>query len=379
MAVCRSSAGPCDDAEQCDGVHDNCPADGFKPSTTVCRPAAGDCDVAEACTGTRPDCPGDTKSTAVCRPAAGPCDTPESCDGVHDDCPADAAESQDACDNDCGSATDEPCAVTVTVRNAVTGVFDDLQQAIDSARNGATITVTGRCAGPVLIERRSNLTITGIAPANTGSRCPAEGLRPGDLTSTVTSASNDAIDVLKSTNIRVMFLNVVDAPSDGLEFRDSSKGTAFCNCFARNFEGVELDGASSTVVQQNLVKDNLSDGILVQRMSKPATKNQINANSIVANGKDGIRVQTLSTDNTFTANLLAGNADDGIELADSHRNKLTSNRAEANGDGGIQLRAATRNLVDRNVISGNGDGLVNILDCWSGSRNIGSNVPPVCR
>ena len=377
-AVCRSSAGPCDDAELCDGVHNGCPADGFKPATTGCRPAAGDCDIAETCTGTRPDCPGDTKSTAVCRPAAGPCDTPESCDGVHDDCPADAAEPQDAC-NDCGSAIDEPCAVTVTARNAAPRVFDDLQQAINSAPNGATITVRGRCAGPVSIVRRSNLTITGIAPADTPTGCPAEGLRPGDLSSTVTSASEDAIDVLMSTNIRVMFLNVVDAPSDGIEFRDASKGTAFCNCFARNFEGVELRGASSTVVQQNLVKDNVSDGILVQRMSKPATKNQINANTVVANGKDGIRVETLSTGNTFAANLLVGNADDGIELADSPRNKVTSNRAEANGDGGVQLRAATRNLVDKNMISGNGDGLVNILDCVSGSRNTGSNVSPACR
>ena len=244
---------------------------------------------------------------------------------------------------------------------------------------GAMITVTGRCTGPVLILGRSDLTLRGIAPADTGTGCPAEGLRPGDLTSTVSSGSEDTIKVMKSTNIRIMFLNVVDGAGDGIEFKDASKGTAFCNCLARNLEGIELHGASSTIVQQNLMKENLQDGVLVQRMSKPSTKNQINGNTIIANGKDGIRVETQSTSNTIAGNLLAGNADDGIEVAQSDRNKLTGNTAEANGDGGIQLRASSRNLVDTNAISGNGDGLVNILDCVSGSRNTGGNVPPACR
>jgi len=377
-AECRSAAGPCDDAERCDGVHNDCPADDFKPATTVCRPAAGVCDVDDFCTGTAANCPADAKSTAVCRPAAGPCDVAERCDGVNDGCPADTVVPESAC-NDCGSATFEPCAVTVTARKAPAQVFDDLQQAVDSAPKGATITVTGRCTGPVLILGRSDLTLRGIAPADTGTGCPAEGLRPGDLTSTVSSGSEDTIKVMKSTNIRIMFLNVVDGAGDGIEFKDASKGTAFCNCLARNLEGIELHGASSTIVQQNLMKENLQDGVLVQRMSKPSTKNQINGNTIIANGKDGIRVETQSTSNTIAGNLLAGNADDGIEVAQSDRNKLTGNTAEANGDGGIQLRASSRNLVDTNAISGNGDGLVNILDCVSGSRNTGGNVPPACR
>src|SRR5207237_10591541 len=80
-AECRPAAGPCDDAERCDGVHDDCPADDFKPATTVCRPAAGVCDADDFCTGTAADCPADAKSTVVCRPAARPCDVAERCGG----------------------------------------------------------------------------------------------------------------------------------------------------------------------------------------------------------------------------------------------------------------------------------------------------------
>jgi hypothetical protein len=57
-------AGDCDIAETCTGVSQVCPADAFKPSTTICRPAASDCDVAEMCMGTSGVCPID--KTALC-------------------------------------------------------------------------------------------------------------------------------------------------------------------------------------------------------------------------------------------------------------------------------------------------------------------------
>src|SRR5262249_54350599 len=77
-------------AEACNGVDDDCPADGFRSAGTTCRPAAGVCDLAEQCSGTDPACPADAKSTDVCRPAAGPCDVAERCNGGSGVCPAHA-------------------------------------------------------------------------------------------------------------------------------------------------------------------------------------------------------------------------------------------------------------------------------------------------
>src|SRR5207244_897367 len=87
--VCRAAAGICDVAESCNGVSNNCPADGLVAGGITCRAAAGVCDVAETCTGSSTTCPNDAKSTAVCRASAGICDVAESCDGVSDTCPAD--------------------------------------------------------------------------------------------------------------------------------------------------------------------------------------------------------------------------------------------------------------------------------------------------
>ena len=92
-AVCRTSAGPCDMVDVCDGVAPSCPPDNFQPSIVTCRESAGACDLPESCTGTGPACPADAKSTAVCRPAAGACDVAEACNGMSNTWPADALVS----------------------------------------------------------------------------------------------------------------------------------------------------------------------------------------------------------------------------------------------------------------------------------------------
>jgi hypothetical protein len=49
----------CDIAATCAGNAAACPANAFRPKTTVCRPAAGPCDVAETCTGASANCAAD--------------------------------------------------------------------------------------------------------------------------------------------------------------------------------------------------------------------------------------------------------------------------------------------------------------------------------
>jgi len=89
--VCRSSAGDCDLAAHCTGASATCPANGFKPSTTVCRSSAGVCDLTDYCPGNSANCPNAFKpSTAVCRASQGPCDAAENCTGSSAACPADA-------------------------------------------------------------------------------------------------------------------------------------------------------------------------------------------------------------------------------------------------------------------------------------------------
>lgn len=83
--VCRAASGACDQAEVCDGVSSECPADSFATGT-VCRVAAGACDVAETCSGQSADCPAD-----AFQPAGVVCDDHSftTCSGSAAQCSAD--------------------------------------------------------------------------------------------------------------------------------------------------------------------------------------------------------------------------------------------------------------------------------------------------
>jgi parallel beta-helix repeat protein len=269
--------------------------------------------------------------------------------------------------------------VTVKKGSKPPKFFSNLQQAVDAAPNGATLTVTGRCEGPVFVTKRSSLTIQGVTPAQTRSGCPDGGLESGDLTSTVVGTVDHLIKLTNSSGIRVQFLNLVDGPSSGLEVRDSSKVTAFCNCIARNDEGVELHAATSSVVLQNLVEENVTAGIRLNRSTKTAKKNQVTDNVVRNNGQDGILLSEESTQNTVQKNDVFGNGDDGIELNDSDKNKVTDNTVTSNVDAGVLIEESDKNVINNNIILGNGDALVNQASCVTGDGNTGNNVPPACQ
>lgn len=302
----------------------------------------------------------------------------------------------------CGEVDTGPCIVTV---NKPAGIFGDLQDAIDSANAGATIKVTGVCKGPIFIYKRADLTIEGVPPTVDG--CPADGLVPTDLTSTVKGdpsvnppkgSKGEVFKVLKSKNIVIRFLNVVDGdPHDGIEFRESDTSLAHCNCVTRNDEGINLHdggghGATQNLVYQNtgfairLIRvknamvlgntsvDNDHDGILVDH----SPGSTIADNVVERNEDDGIRVED-SRQTVMTGNVVRDNGDDGIELDNGDLGQVVGNTVTGNASSGIELRHADDNTINANIINGNGDGLVNLIRCFSGDGNTGSNVTPACQ
>jgi parallel beta-helix repeat protein len=259
------------------------------------------------------------------------------------------------------------------------GVFDDLQDAVDAADDGATITVAGTCRGRVRITGREDLTIEGTPPVPAG--CPPGGLGPADLTATVAGGSDEVIKVRRSEGIAVRFLNITEGRSAGIEFKTSEDGVLECSCVARNGdEGVELDGGEDHQVVRNLVTENRRDGIRL----KESEDNTVGDNVVADNGSDGIEIEQESDGNTVIDNLIFGNGADGIDLDDSDGNRVVDNVVVENGtdedrDSGVELRNSDRNVVDGNEIRGNADGLVGEIRCQRGSRkNTGSNVTERC-
>ncbi|KAG5179284.1 hypothetical protein JKP88DRAFT_201095 [Tribonema minus] len=124
--VCRASVDACDKAENCTGSSATCPADVFEPSSKVCRPSAGDCDKPETCTGTSAACPTNAyePSSKVCRVAAGDCDKPENCTGNSPLCPTNAYEPSSKVCRDAAGDCDKPENCTGNSALCPTNVYE---------------------------------------------------------------------------------------------------------------------------------------------------------------------------------------------------------------------------------------------------------------
>ena len=412
---------------QCSNVDTVTPTcnDNNSCTTDSCNPATGDCvnspppscDDNDACTvdscsptsgecehSTPPSCDDNNACTTdSCDPATGQCVnndtvtptcddnevcTIDSCDQATGQCVNSPDTGNPACNpSECGDNASGPCVVTV---DTPPGTFSSLQEAIDSAQDGATIHVTGVCVESVLIEKRNNLTIEGDAPTAEG--CPPDGLTPADLTSTVKGGSQDLKDVIKvknSMNILIRFLNVVDGGKSktGVEFRTGMSNIAHCNCITRNKDGIEFDHHSKGTASKNLIFKNNRDGIWLHRC---VLKTSLIMNTSRENLDDGIEIDDSCTEsNLVTMNLVTKNVHDGIEVVDSDKNTIIVNEVTFNGiskskDSGIELKPGTGahgaddNLVNDNDIHDNSDMLVNLLNCKQndGSGNTGNNVPP---
>jgi len=377
----------CDDGNACSD--DACdPAQGC-----IHRDNAASCDDGDACTT------GDRCGGGRCvsgRPAdcedGNPC-TEDGCDAAAGCTHAPRPE----CVASCGDVGVAPCTVTVSSSSRR---FTDLQAAIDAAADGATISVEGMCAGPVTIARRVGLTVQGVPPAASG--CPADGLSPGDLRSTIRGGDR-AIGVRRSRDIEIRYLNLVDAETNGLELSEVEGSRATCNCVARSgTAGITLFAGRDNAVQKNLVTRNAGVGIRLRQATESAIaenvvrenrsggiglieadRNTLERNAVRENAAAGIELDD-SNRNVLRENTVHRNAADGLDLETADRNELVDNEVEGNGrdaarDSGIELGQSHRNIVGRNVIRENADRLTDQVRCRSGSGgNDGSNVPRNC-
>jgi len=209
---CRASAGVCDVAEVCDGLSNDCPGDGFQPSSYECRGSAGTCDVAENCTGSSADCPADVKSTAECRGIAGVCDVAEVCDGLSNDCPGDGFQpssyecrgSAGACDiaeNCTGTSAICPDDAKSTDVCRATAGDCDVAESCDGSNNDCPEDVF-KSAG---YECRPSVGICDATETCTGNdpQCPVDALAQCSLV-TSSSLCTFSIDAVYEDQFRLI-------------------------------------------------------------------------------------------------------------------------------------------------------------------------------
>jgi parallel beta-helix repeat protein len=277
--------------------------------------------------------------------------------------------------SDCGTGAPQACVVTV---DSPAGMFGDLQSAIDSSNDAATITVEGDCLGSVDVTNRNTLIIQGIAPA--GGACPQAELTPGSLPSTVHADDGPGILLDDSANIVIRYLNVVDGNGEGVKLRSTNTSVVQCSCFARNAQaGISVDGGEQNTMKDNLVLANNEEGIRVDE----SNFNRVLSNQTIGNAFDGIHMSS-SEDNSVALNVVTSNGDDGIGLSSADGNVVLLNETLGNGepgsnDSGINLSDSDDNRVAGNIILNNADGEDGFATCsGTSNNNFGSDIPSDC-
>lgn len=271
-----------------------------------------------------------------------------------------------------------------------------IQAAVNAATTGATVIVSpGQYAEHVVIDNKAitlgsefllsgdraviDTTIIQVDPTSAGITIGPGGAGSAvvGLTIRVTPGTSGVVDGIHApASVRVTDSHIIGF-DDGIDIGEVN-GLTYSAEVRNNIveggtdDGVDLDGATSAVVEGNTLRNNHEDGIEI-RLSDFAARRDIliTGNTIATNGQDGIQVidELGASDRSFRIerNLIDTNGRAGIGLMDG-------------GQSGEDYRAAS--LLDpftivNNTFRGNnhglsgGDNVVAVNNIVTGSTNIG--------
>ena len=213
---------------------------------------------------------------------------------------------------------------------------ESIQAALDQAKNGDTINVSGTCNERVTIIL-DNLTLVGDGTAIIDGTGVGGGL---------------PLLLVHASNITIRDITVQDSPGHGIQIRRSG----------------------SAVIQGTTVRNNARNGIAVVRSGfaiigpeagnhdNPGTPGSV-GNSISGNGSNGVRVR-LSAGAFIFHNNIFGNGSSGISLSEGASADIAGNNITGNTRRGINLLTnASVQLSDSfthgeaNLINGNDVGI----------------------
>jgi len=235
--------------------------------------------------------------------------------------------------------------------------YDTIQEAIDAAnqsdciyvRSGTfyeNITIEGNTKnGLILCGENRNTTI--IDAGNKNGTCTATIKNTDDVTITGFTITGSGLDYYRKGYLM-----------SGIYCVQANDAYIHNNTIQNNGNGINGDSYSKVIIDNNLIIDNLGNGI----MSKAV--NYIYNNSIVHNGfgndpkimnGDGIEIQNSAGASCVCYNHIKDNRVDGIwdETIDNH--EIIGNTIEGNGQYGIHIQEGRNCKISNNCIHSNGD------------------------
>ena len=236
------------------------------------------------------------------------------------------------------------CAGTATI-------FTKIQDAVDVARAGDTITVCpGRYVEEVIVKNeigidRSDIELIGLKVSPVPSPVPLCTITEPSQPCVVAPAGKDAITITAELpGDSTLLVNVIVRGFKATGIKDTASPFA-----PLNNNGIVVM-SNKNFLRSNTAFGNVGHGILVA-----GDENDIERTNLHDNGGDGIRV--TGNDNTLTV-IKAHKTFDGIHI-EGDDNFVIDSRANSNDGDGIHLTSiAERNTIEENRVHNNdGDGI----------------------
>jgi parallel beta-helix repeat protein len=220
------------------------------------------------------------------------------------------------------------------------GNYSSIQDAIDNASEGDTITVfNGIYTENIILDKSINL--VGEDKDNTIIN---GGIKNNVITLTADQATITGFTIQYSGDI---------FPNAGINIT-SDYNNISGNILTDNFYGITLFHASNNIISKNTISNNDHCGIYMIG----STNNIINGNTIEYHSYNGIGMYDSSNTNTITHNTLTHNDYCGINIAISSNNEITGNSITDNNIGIRVPQAKYENHISDNTFSNNKNNIV---------------------
>lgn len=216
-----------------------------------------------------------------------------------------------------------------------TGTFKTIQQAVNHANAGDTISVhNGTYYEQVSINK--SLSLIGESAKST----VIDGNWTGDV---VTILANDV--VMEGFTVR---RSQIFPSYAGIRIEGSSRVLISQNRVVNNYRGIAFYSSSNNSVVDSVVSNNSIDGLGFFSSSS----NAVSGNVVSHNFVNGIAFYS-SNNNTLLSNTVSHNSVDGITFSSCVNNLISRNTISFNGNDGITLSSCINNTISANTISSN--------------------------
>jgi parallel beta-helix repeat protein len=215
--------------------------------------------------------------------------------------------------------------------------------------------------------------------SQSGSTFRAQGLlltnttNDAILNNAVVSGTTAGIELIGSSGVVVhgnTITNNSNRTGQGVLLLNSSAITVDANTISNNRVGIALSNTSNSLLEANVVKNSVNDGIDVSNSNGDRlVSNQVTQNGLTEAG-GGILLSTV-TNSLVSGNTVNGNKDDGIEVnLNSIGVTVMGNVVDSNGVDGIRLESVTRCTVSGNSLF---NSHVNNIDLIGATANLVQN------